>query len=150
MIQVLNMKDLTPDTVDYCICIMRSDRFLKPGITHMPQLAPSWELFNKYRQWEKSDEWCEDVFNNVYVPEFMESMCSKESRDALNWLWAQSYLCKVIQIGCTCKVESMCHRSVVGGILEGTGVKVSYESNASYSNYYNLWVSTDSRLRGGI
>lgn len=149
MLRILNMKDLDPNQADYCVCIMRSNRFLRKGIKHMPQLAPSWDLFNKYLAWQKAGEWNKDVFNSVYVHEFINGLCSKEARDALNWLWAQSYLSKEVQVGCTCPDESMCHRSIVGGILEGTGASVVYSTDACYKYYYDIWVATDRLKQGG-
>lgn len=139
MIKVTNVKNADPVN-NACLVIMRSNRFVPDGAIWVPDLAPTWDLFNKFQELKKTGQWSKETFDNVYVPQFMRDIQSKKSRDWLNKLYYWDITQeKGVQICCTCLLESMCHRVLVGGILEGVGCRVMYDVGDSYIKYYQMF-----------
>lgn len=140
MIQISNFKDADVNRYDYCINIMLSKNFTKPGMLHFQQLAPRPELFKLYQKLKAAGEWSTTTFNDLYVPIFLERLCSEESRERLNWLyWMSTRNGASIQLCCSCYDEDICHRSIVGGVLEGVGATVLYQTPTSYIDYYLMY-----------
>lgn len=140
MIQISNVRDADVNRYDYCVNIMLSKNFTKPGMLHFPELAPRPELFKLYQTLKAAGKWDRTSFNELYVPVFIERLCSKDSRSKLNWCYYMSERRGAsIQLCCSCSIEDMCHRSVVGGVLEGVGASVMYEAPNSYIDYYFMF-----------
>ena len=139
MVQVCNINEMTPESVDFALAIVRSDRNIPDGVLHVPQLAPSWELFKDYLKWRDNRVWGATLFEECYVPRFIHELNAKSAKQRLNWIWLQSNRGCTVQVGCFCSKEGLCHRSVVGGILEGVGTEVTYSSGLSYAKYFDMW-----------
>ncbi|MCM1215076.1 MAG: DUF488 domain-containing protein [Lachnospiraceae bacterium] len=139
MIQILHVNDLNPSVCHEAWVVMRTRKYMKPGYYHVPELSPSWDLFSTYQQLYKSGRWNREVFDSIYLPRFLEEMKTKEARSYLNYLWKQDKAGVIVQIGCSCQDETMCHRSIVGGLLEGVGANVCYTTGNSYKHYYDMY-----------
>lgn len=135
MVTFSNVRNANPAEYDACWIIMRSDKYMRPGTLHVPQLSPNWDLFNLYMQLKKAGVWDRDAFEGTYVPRFLKQLKLDPAKSYLNKLFYWSREGKNIQCCCSCDEEDMCHRSIVGGVLEGVGCAVQYEVGSSYLQY---------------
>lgn len=125
-------------TCDEVHLIVRSPREIK-GVRWTPVLSPSKALFWDYRKWEKQGQWNAECFAQRYAPRFLREMAdSSEARAMLNELWKKDRAGKKIALLCFCGIESLCHRSIVGGLLKGAGceVKTLRGDGSEYVKYY--------------
>ena len=104
-------------------------------VYHVPVLSPSSDLFHKYLYWKDNGEWNEDTFQNKYVPQFLCEMHSQEAKNILNDLFYKSKN-KHILLVCFCPNETLCHRSIICGLLQGVGCETSADN---YSHYYTIY-----------
>lgn len=127
------------DSYDEVWAIVRSYKNPLPGVKHVPQLSPSWDLFKWFRQMNDEKLWKKSMFDDEYVPRFISEMNRHEPLVLLNELKKKSESGKNIALICFCYDESQCHRSVIGGILKGVGCEVSCEKeNNDYIKYFNM------------
>jgi len=147
------MHDFKKDDYDEVWFIIRSITWMKnkeifddPKIYHVPELSPSSNLFFAYLALKKENKWNKESFDKNYVPEFIKGINNENSREKLNLLWKKSKDKKILII-CPCQDESLCHRSVVGGILSGAGAEViSLTGNISdYLKYHNMFKVLDKK-----
>lgn len=130
------------DEYDKIFMIVRSNRPINnPRITPLPELAPSSALFFMYLKWKSEEVWNQDTFDEKYVPWFLKDFVNnQESLNALNNIY---YLSEVknerICLMCYCTNESMCHRSIIAGLLQGAGahVRLIPDSKSDYSKYWD-------------
>lgn len=135
MITVTTIANLNYSLYDEVWAIVRSLKYPNPNIKHVPELSPSWSLFGKYQALKKAGQWNDETFRSVYVPQFLKEMKGKEQRKLLNYLTnTKKHICLV----CFCQDECLCHRSIVGGMLQGAGIEVQglYQD---YSYYFDWW-----------
>lgn len=104
---------------------------------HVPILSPSPDLFHMYLDLKKVGAWDELSFRNDYLPRFLKEMNNREVFMTLRELY---YLSKTknILLLCACKNESMCHRSIIAGILQGRfpDIEIHSEDLCNYMGYY--------------
>lgn len=137
MIYVSNLRSMQLLEAPVKWAIVRSYKNPLRGITQMVDLSPTKELFGKYLQWKSQGVWNHDTFRNLYVPEFMETTIATEAAmKALKLIRTMDTNGTGIAIGCFCENENMCHRAVVGGILEGLGCDVRYPREVSHIEFY--------------
>lgn len=105
---------------------------------HVPVLSPSWNLFKTYLNLRDARKWNTKSFSDVYVPTFLREMRSKIVRKKLTELIELDRRGKHICLACFCPDESLCHRSIIAGILQNAGVLVR-GVHADYSRYGSLW-----------
>ncbi|HOQ08981.1 MAG TPA: DUF488 domain-containing protein [Syntrophomonadaceae bacterium] len=99
--------------------ITRSDKTI-PGAIWVPELAPSWSLFNEFNHnWkDKSpEEWWP-----IYAKRFNEELRSQEKLQALRKLSTQVQQGKIIALVCFCTGSASCHRRLVAEFLEKQGI----------------------------
>lgn len=129
------------DVADEVWAIVRSDKRVPSWMKHVPELSPSWELFKQYLTWRDCGHWNKDTFEREYVPRFLDEFKNGDS----DLLCTLAYLKELDQSGkniwlvCFCADETMCHRSIVAGILQGLGFNVA---GNDYSKYYNMITCT--------
>lgn len=136
IITITNFKGLK-EHYDEVWAVVRSLRS-NNGITQVQALSPSWDLFNQYRELRDNGNWNANTFKEIYVPQFLKEMHSKQAKDMLNelsWCDKQNYNICVV---CFCKDEELCHRSIIGGLLQGVGRNV-VGLKQDYSYYYKQW-----------
>ena len=94
--------------------IVRSLKHMPAGhnIYHVPQLAPSLDLFYTYLSLKRSGKWGVKAFDEIYKPRFLNEMRSAEALTYLNALAEKSKV-KDILIVCYCTDKRTCHRSLV-------------------------------------
>lgn len=157
MITIGSMKDLKRNTYDEIWFIIRSTDwmnnesiFKNKNVFHVPALSPTKDLFHWYLNLKKNNKWTPHMFDTQYVPRFLKRLAySKEAHRELNLLWFKSKHGKNILLVCPCPDESMCHRSIIGGMLLGAGVNVvstTCDIN-NYERFYNLYKQSLSELQ---
>lgn len=100
-------------------------------------LAPTPELFRKYREAFHAGRFNEKFFQNEYVPQFLKELSQNtESGKALEYLHEKSRI-KNIVLGCYCENEKLCHRSIIAGVLLGMGAQI--EADLEYLHYYEQY-----------
>lgn len=140
MIFIGSIRDIKNKQFDEVWSITNSDRLSKsPGIKHVKELAPSWDLYNKTQNLKKQGQWCRQVFDMIYVPQFLKEMNRPYSRDLLNKLYKLDKQNKNIALVCFCSEEETCHRAIIAGLLQGVGCNVE-GVHKDYSHYYNEYL----------
>lgn len=137
MIAIRHISKINYDEYDEVWAIVRSLKYVSPKIRHVPELSPSWDLFKWYRALYNAGRWNKQTFHDIYVPRFLKEMQGKEQRALLNELFAAK---KRICLVCFCTEEELCHRSIIGGMLQGAGLVVEgLEQNYGY--YFDWYQS---------
>lgn len=135
MVTICQMSKVNYAAYDEVWAIVRSLKYGNPRMRHVPELSPSWSLFKRYITIKEEGNWNEHTFQTIYVPQFLKEMRGKVQQDLLNELFnIEKHICLV----CFCGEEELCHRSIIGGMLQGAGLEVKGLSR-DYSHYYDWW-----------
>ena len=137
MITITNISNINYTDYDEVWAIVRSLKNPE-NMKHVPALSPSWNLFKTYLGLRDAGKWNTESFSDVYVPTFLREMRSKIVRKKLTELIDLDRRGKHICLTCFCPDESLCHRSIIAGILQNAGVPVC-GVHADYSRYGSLW-----------
>lgn len=87
-------------------------------------LSPSDILFKKYLNLKKNGNWNIVAFENIYRPEFEAQI--NESQEAQLMLQNLALADKQIALVCYCDSPFLCHRRIIGEMLENLGAEVEY------------------------
>ena len=110
-----------------------------PGnMKHVPALSPSWNLFKTYLGLRDAGKWNAESFRDVYMTVFLREMRSPAVRDKLTELIRLDRQGKRICLACFCPDETLCHRSIVAGILQYAGIPLQCVKD-NYSQYGRMW-----------
>lgn len=139
MIKIGCISQIKLSDSDECWWIVRSPDEIPDNVREklVSDLSPSPQLFREYRRAVQEAVFDEKYFQNIYVKRFLQELIY--NRQAIDILYS---LCKIsrernIILGCYCKNESLCHRSIVAGILLGMGATI--ETKPEYISYYDLF-----------
>lgn len=135
MITILRISEVNYSDYDEVWAIVRSLKYGNQKMRHVPELSPSWSLFKTYMDMRKEGRWNEDTFRKVYVPRFLKEMRGREQQMLMGELFNTQ---KNIALVCFCEDECLCHRSIIGGMLQGAGANVRGLSR-DYSFYYEWY-----------
>ena len=143
MISILNIGKVKYDEFDEVWAIVRSMKYENPRIKQVQRLSPSPELFHKYLNLKAAGNWNKESFDNIYVPKFLHDIRYGDERgfEVLNELYKLDKQGKKIALCCFCPEESLCHRSIVAGLLQAVGCNVVIPSKKDYSKYYDMYKS---------
>ena len=129
--------EIQSDDYDEIWWIVRSPQDALKKEKLVQSLAPSAELFRIYRNAFHGGEFGEEFFQNIYVPHFLKDLSqNEEALDDLRKLRRESTE-KNIVLCCYCEDESLCHRSIIAGILLGMGAEI--ETKKDYLKYYDVY-----------
>ena len=123
MIYLGNVLEADPVKYDEVWVICRSVEEISDFIEehdhvfHVPQLAPSKELFIWYRKEFHEGRWGKEAFLKHYVPAFLEMFSEGSEGQLFLEKLAREGKEKDILLVCFCQDEKLCHRSIVGGLL---------------------------------
>lgn len=104
---------------------------MQPNVKVIRDLSPSKDLFSFYLGSKRRGDWNMDTFLQKYVPAFLNYINCEDGRDRLNELWRLDKVKKSVLIVCSCQNESMCHRSILAGILASVGCDVQVQGNVN-------------------
>ena len=115
-------------------------------------LSPSKELFHQYLDLKAKKNWNQKTFNEEYLPVFIREMvigCQEENADqktnALNEIYRRVKTGETVALVCYCK--NLCHRYIVGGLLQGVGLDVVLDDESvDISQYYSMYLKEKERV----
>lgn len=138
MIELANIREMKPDMENWLI--VRSYKGNVPVYAkQITDLSPVSGLFYDYREWAKQGIWNAKTFEKRYVPRFLQQMKDDAAaKTLLNRLYKESKD-KDIRLICFCQDETMCHRSIVGGLLLGAGADI--KCSEEYRKYWDMYKS---------
>lgn len=138
MIIIDRINGIKQGECDEVWAIVRSFKNSSPWIKQVADLSPSSALFRQYNNiWKPNGEWNRDTFQQKYTPTFLRQIAQDPKAIALlNELWRKDKEGKTIGLVCFCTDETMCHRSIIAGILQGVGCNVRTRTNTDYSHFY--------------
>lgn len=124
--------------------IVRSASKLPDGFDVCNILSPGGELWRSYcgvrDRYEQDKAFAHDYWDKVYLPEFLSQMrYDQRAANVLNGLVELDKAGANIRMCCFCKDESLCHRSIIAGVLQGAGADVRLPSGADYSRYFKMY-----------
>lgn len=143
MITVTNIRDTEPGTYDEVWAIVRSPKNAPKWMRHVPELSPSWELFEFYRKKRAALQWTQTVFQTEYVPRFLDELKSQAARERLNELYLRSAKGEHIAVACFCTDTEKCHRAIIASLLEGVGCKVELLGEQIHNKFYLRYNKTE-------
>lgn len=140
MIRITNIKNSDKNLFDENWAIVRVMKSKSGWMKQVTALSPSTNLFFTYRDLVSKGNWNADTFNSIYVPQFIRELKQNaEAQSLLQYLIEQDKLGKKICLFCFCTDETLCHRSIVAGILRGMGGNVVTDTGKEYLQYYGLY-----------
>ena len=144
MIAIKRIYDVRDGEYDEVWAIIRSDKKLRLNKRYdfmkcVKELSPEWGLFTNYRKWVEEKIWNKDTFVNNYVPQFIHDLKNNsQAHTLLTQLCELDKSGKSICLVCFCEDETLCHRSIIAGILQGLGCNVTGVTQ-DYSAYYEIY-----------
>lgn len=102
-----------PDAKVYAI--VRSMKNPIEGVTQLPELSPSKNLFFAYLDLKKAGKWNKEAFESVYAPRFLLEMQAPEARSTMSRIMKEAETDDIV-LCCFC--TSLCHRFLVADILQ--------------------------------
>lgn len=139
MIAIKSIKNVKYEEFDETWAIVRSMKNPSKHIKQVPELSPSLNLFFKYRTLVQENKWNKQTFDTIYVPQFLKEMHEEQSINILNKLYQIDKKGGKICLVCFCPDETMCHRSIIAGLLQGVGCNIQTETNNNYTRYYKMY-----------
>lgn len=141
MIVITNIRNLKPNMYDETYAIVRSLKSSSPWLKQVSVLSPSPSLFHKYMMLKNMGQWSAESFRTIYVPQFIYEMrYSQAAANALNTIVQMHREGKRIAMACFCPDETLCHRSIIAGLLQGHGEEVITDTGNDYSLYYKQYL----------
>lgn len=142
MIEIRRLeKGIDYDDYDEMYMIVRSMKPINPKIKQLDILSPQSSLFKFHRECVNKGTWNQSTFDKAYAPIFITQLQhSPYANKVLDDLYRKDDAGKRICLMCYCTNESMCHRSIIAGILQGMGCNVKIPTNSDYSRYYNQFI----------
>ena len=142
MITICSIRDAKPEEHDETWAIVRSYKNVSPKVRQVAELSPSWDLFSKYRGFVSENRWGVEAFEGTYLPQFINEIRSGSARELIDGLCEADREGRDICLFCYCADESLCHRSIIVGILQGYGCDVRGVSR-DYSRYFNMYTNKE-------
>lgn len=134
------LRRLAQDPGVSCYAIVRSMTYPIANVAQLDVLSPSKDLFFWYQRMAKAGKWDKRAFDDEYVPRVLKEIRSDlAARRTLNDLRRRSRDGEHIALACYCGDETMCHRSIVAGLLSGAGTEVRTGTGRDYSAYYGQY-----------
>lgn len=139
MIEIRNIENVKEtDNFDFVFAIVRKIKDCPPWMIQLSALSPVEELLNHYIYLRDAEKWNEETFQKEYVPAFMKQILEnvQNIKEHLSKLRDWDKEGKNICLVCFCEDETICHRSIIAGILQGMGCHVRTETGRDYSHYF--------------
>ena len=140
MVRITTLRNATRQA-DENWAIVRSFKSKSEWIKQVPELAPTGSLYHLALNLQKTGNWNETTFMDIYVPQFISDIANnEEAHRLLNYLATEDKRGKDIILCCYCANEELCHRSIIAGLLYGLGCNVETDEHSAqyYYNKYSL------------
>lgn len=123
---------------DIWVVMLYSPKDRPANFHHVRALAPSKELYQNFRVMKDMGEWNLKNFQELYVPRYMAEITTNDySKSQLELLIQLACEGRNIALVCTCYHEDLCHRSVLGGIMQATCPTIEVVCEGDYSHYWH-------------
>lgn len=142
MIYLTRISDVKPGQFDETWAVVRSMKQPSSWIKQVPELSPSSALFRRYwNEWKPSGNWNRQTFETQYAPQFLHQLShDQQAVDRLNQLYAMDKAGRRIALVCFCTDETLCHRSILAGILQGIHADARTPTGADYSYWWDAFL----------
>lgn len=127
MVILADIRQAATLSCDECWAVTISDKRMLKKAVHVPELAPSWNLFRKVQAAKAEGTWDMRAFREWYVPQFVTEIHNDAARAKLKELVEKSNAGRRIVLYCFCTDERICHRMVLGKILKAKTQVVGLE-----------------------
>ena len=142
MLKITTLRNATRQA-DESWAIVRSFKSKSDWIKQVPALSPTPSLYNLALNLQKTGNWNDNTFMDIYVPQFIADITNnEEAKHLLNYLVDADKQGKTIALCCYCANEELCHRSIIAGILYGLDCNVETDENSAHY-YYNKYSLTN-------
>lgn len=140
MIIVTRLRGLDKNRMDECYAIVRRLKSTSPWIKQVKELSPSDDLLDGFHRLQYAGNWNAITFKDYYVPRFLTEIATNPEAVAwLNYLYQADRNGKTIGLACFCPDESLCHRSIVAGLLSAVGCNVKTDSGYCDTRYFAMF-----------
>lgn len=119
------------------VVMLYAPKDIPTKLRHVRALAPTSQLYQQFKALKDKGHWGQDTFDTVYAPQYVAELLSRPtSMDAAGELLDKASCGRSIALVCTCYHESLCHRALLGGLVQKAvpGVEVKAEQN--YQRYW--------------
>lgn len=141
MITITNIRNANP-SFDETWAIVRSMKHKSKWIKQVPDLSPTTDLFFTYRSLLLTGKWNQQTFDKIYTPRFITDLKRNTvAKQCLEYLYNADQSGKHICLVCFCANEALCHRSIIAGILAGSGCQVQTDTNRINTKYFDMYMS---------
>ena len=135
--QLLHDKEKQAKYDDIWVVMLYSPQDRPANFHHVRALAPSSPLYQNFRVMKDMGEWNLHNFQTLYVPQYLSEITTQSySMSQLESLIQLALGGRNIAIACTCSHEELCHRSILGGIVQATCPDVEVVCGRDYSHYW--------------
>lgn len=120
------------------VAMRSAPRDMPPEFYHVPELAPSWNLFQLFLSLKKHDNWNQDTFNDLFVPHYIREFAgSPRALESFQELLMKVRAGRSITVVCTCYYEGRCHRAILGGIVQGMAPDIEVRAAGDYRRFWD-------------
>lgn len=137
MIYIGTVSEMNPSAYAENWMIVRAPDEIPAWARHEPDLSPSPALFADYRKAFVSGAFGRDYFDRVYIPRFLRELAENEKAQALLEELARRSRQEDLFLCCYCQDETLCHRSIIAGVLLGMGAAI--RTRCDYLKYSVLY-----------
>lgn len=141
MLTFTRISNVKKDQYDKVYAPVRSLKNPAPWMEQIKDLAPSSVLLSKYLTLKEDKNWNQETFQSIYVPEFLHGL--KTNKSAIQWLnqlYKDDRAGKNIALVCFCPDETLCHRSILAGLLAGAGANIRTDGMLPPVEYYRRFM----------
>ncbi len=138
MITIKAISNIQYENYDEIWAIVRSLKHPNPHLKQVTELSPSWDLFKTFQELKQAGDWNQKTFQEIYVPRFLTQMKGTEARNRLNQLYLRDKAGESLALVCFCPDETLCHRSIIAGLLQGCGCNVQ-GVHGNYAHYFDQY-----------
>lgn len=136
MIYIKNIRQMSSE-YDENWLIVRSCKTVPNNSKQVMDLSPSTQLFYNYLNAKNAGNFNANWFAEHYVPQFIQDIKYYPNSVALLAELYELSKIKDIALYCFCPDETLCHRSIIAGILLGSGADI--ECNPDYIKYWHMY-----------
>lgn len=140
MLTFTNIRNVKNGMYDKVYAPVRSLKNPSPWMEQVADLSPSPALLGTYLRLKKEGNWNKNTFQSIYVPQFLtEIRHNKKACQWLNFLYNEDKAGRNIALVCFCADETLCHRSILAGMLKAVGANVRTDGMVPFAGYYDMF-----------
>ncbi len=120
------------------VVMLYAPKDIHVGFRHVRALAPTSQLYQQFKALKDKGHWGQGTFDIVYAPQYVTELLSRSaSMDAASELLNKASCGISIALVCTCYRESLCHRALLGGLVQKTIPDIQVKAEQNYQRYWD-------------